>query len=142
MEKSSAKTLARIKRLLQAYAFARPYLRLTLKVLKSKDRKADWKYPLNTGVRRSESECRPFAAIIDILGKKLIDQCQWTCLAWSSTGELVEKATQALEVNPDREPSYRFEAALAKPGCGMLFITEVYTARGLTNYRSTRLLCH
>ena len=42
--KSASKTLGSIKKLLQSYAFARPTVRLSFKVLKAKTPKDDWRF--------------------------------------------------------------------------------------------------
>ena len=47
--KNAPKTLGNIKKLLQSYAFARPTVRLSFKVLKAKSPKDDWRFaPSNT----------------------------------------------------------------------------------------------
>ncbi|KAL8964672.1 MAG: hypothetical protein Q9183_004288, partial [Haloplaca sp. 2 TL-2023] len=68
--KNSAKQLAKVKRTLQAYALARPSVRFSLKVLKAKSDKDNWTYA-------PKSEASVSDAAIKVLGKKLIDCCQW-----------------------------------------------------------------
>ncbi|KAL6715833.1 hypothetical protein ACLMJK_006794 [Lecanora helva] len=116
-EKTSTKTLAKIKRTLQAYALAKPHLRLTLKVLRAKDEKANWKYPLSARVYRSGLGPCSFDAAVDVLGKRVLDQCQWTQSAWSITGTPVEETSKDSEANSDQGSGYVFQAVLAKRGC-------------------------
>lgn len=66
--KSAAKTISKIKKLLQAYAMARPGIRLSLKVLNSKNEKDNWTYaPSST------------ASIVDasrkVVGVEITGQC-------------------------------------------------------------------
>ena len=46
--KSGQKTLIQIKSLLQGYALARPHVRFSLRVLKTKNDKSNWSYVPNT----------------------------------------------------------------------------------------------
>jgi len=121
-EKASVKTLAKIKRVLQAYALARPSLRLSLKVLKAKNEKAknekaNWKYPKNTGVGNSRNSASYFSAAIDVIGKNVTDQCQWISSTWSSAGEQIDTALGAQDVVAATD-SFTFDTVLATPGCG------------------------
>jgi len=116
-EKFTSKTLAKIKKTLQAYALARPRLRLSLKVVKAKDEKANWKYPINAG--NSKVETNSFSAAVDIMGKKLTNQCQWTRSVWCSSGQRIDSTSEVSEVENDQACNYTFEAVLAKQDCGM-----------------------
>ena len=117
-EKNSFKVLAKLKRLLQAYVFARPHLRFSLKVLKAKNDKGNWKYPKIAGISISKSKPSVFNAATEIVGKKVTDQCQWFSTAWSSTGEYIDSASDTLEAGVSQDDSYTFEAVLAKLECG------------------------
>lgn len=122
-EKATVKMLSKIKRMLQAYALARPHLRLSLKVLKAKDRKGDWTYPKSGALSASRLEASLHAAT-DIFGKKLTSQCNVTSSSWSSTGEQMEEAARE-----DSTPSaigdklYTLEAIMTKLDCGMYSLT-------------------
>lgn len=116
-EKASVKTLAKIKKILQAYALARPMLRLSFKVLKAKNEKANWKYPKNTGVGNPRSSASYLSAAIDIMGKNVIDQCQWASSTWSSAGEQIDTALKAQDGVAATE-SFTFETVLATPSYG------------------------
>lgn len=122
-EKTSVNMLAKVKKMLQAYALARPHLRLLLKVLKAKDRKADWTYPKSRAPSASNLEAS-FNAATDIFGKKLTSQCRLTFSTWSSTGEQIHGATSE-ERGPgaSREEAYTLEATMAKQDCGKYFLT-------------------
>lgn len=122
VEKISVKMLAQTKRMLQAYALARPYLRLSLKILKAKDRKGDWTYPKSGAVSTSQLQAS-FNAASDIFGKKLTSQCQLTSSFWSSTGEQIDEATsEKVGPNASRDEAYNFEAIMATKDCGSYFI--------------------
>ena len=117
-EKNSIKVLAKVKRLLQAYVFARPHLRFSLKVLRAKNDKGNWKYPKIAGIGISKSKPSVFNAAKEIIGQKVTDQCQWFSTAWSSTGEHIDSASDTLEASVSQNDTYTFEAVLAKLECG------------------------
>ena len=115
VEKTSAKLLAKVKRMLHAYTLARPHLRLSLKILKAKNDKGNWKY---TGVGHSKTRASAFDAATEIIGKKVTDQCQLICLSWSSAGRQADGTSEALGVGASQDEMYTFEAVLAKFECG------------------------
>ena len=119
-EKISTRTLVKIKKMVQAYALARPYLGVSLKVIKAKDEKANWKYPLSSSAGSPLLKTLSFASVTDIIGKKITNQCQWACSTWSSSGDqLIDITSETSEVNTSKDCPYRFEAVLAKDHCGM-----------------------
>ena len=117
-EKNSIKILAKMKGLLQAYVFARPHLRLSLKVLKAKNDRGNWKYPKIAGIGISKFKPSMFNAAEEIIGKKVTDQCQWFSTAWSSTGEHIGSTSHNSEARVSQDGTYTFEAVLAKLECG------------------------
>ena len=117
-EKNSIKVLAKVKRLLQAYVFARPHLRLSLKVLKAKNDKGNWKYPKIAGIGISKFKPSTFNAAEEIVGKRVTDQCQSFSTAWSSTGEHIDGTSHNLEATVSQDGTYTFQAVLAKLECG------------------------
>ena len=129
-EKTTVKMLSKIKRMLQAYALARPRLRLSLKILKAKDRKGDWTYPKSGALSASQLEASLHAAT-DIFGKKLTSQCTVTSSSWSSTGERIDEATRE-ESTPSasRDELYTLEATMAKRDCGMYSLTVSRNRKG------------
>ena len=124
-ETMAVKMLAKIKRLLQAYALARPYLRLSLKILKAKDRKGDWVYPKSGVLSASRLEASLHAAT-DVFGKKLMSQCEITFSSWSSTGDRIDEATSE-EMGPTAggDGLYTLEAIMAKRDCGAYIPTII-----------------
>jgi len=68
--KSAAKTLARVKSMLQAYALARPNVRFALKVLKAKNDKGNWTYVPAKGQPKED-------AAFKVVGKECAGQCEW-----------------------------------------------------------------
>lgn len=117
-EKTSVKSLAKIKRLMQAYAIAKPHLRLSLKVMKAKNEKANWKYPKNAAVGNSKDAPSIFSAAVDVVGKQVTDQCQQASSTRSSVGEQIDAAVTD-QAREDAEEAFGFDALLANPGCGM-----------------------
>ena len=106
--KASAKSIAKIRRLLHAYAYARPSLRLSLKVLKAKNDKSNWIYAPACGDTVLD-------AAIKIGGSKLVDQCQWR--VWTSVNDNCSNVD--METNENGGRFYKIEALLPSPTCGM-----------------------
>ncbi|KAF2163862.1 hypothetical protein M409DRAFT_68138 [Zasmidium cellare ATCC 36951] len=71
--KNTEACLKKIKRCLQAYAFARPHVRYSLRVLKAKTTKGDWVYApkLNGNIED---------AAIKVIGSACASQCLWSVL--------------------------------------------------------------
>lgn len=121
-KKISAKMLAKTKRMLEAYALARPHLRLSLKILKAKDRKACWTYPKSGALSASRLEAS-FNAATDIFGKKLTNQCELVSSFWSSIGEQIDEASsEQMGPSTSRDKVYKLEATMAKKDCGVYLI--------------------
>ena len=79
--KNASKTLAAIKKLLQAYAFARGTVRFSLKVLKGKNEKANWSYtPVDSAEKLRDVAAR-------IVGSDVIGRCE-TKRSKSEHGEI------------------------------------------------------
>lgn len=107
--KSSTKSIAKIRRLLQAYAYARSSVRFSLKVLKAKNDKSNWIYAPANGDTVLD-------AAIKIGGSRLVDQCQWK--VWKSSVEDTSSIIEA-ETNDRSERFYTIEALLPSSTCGM-----------------------
>lgn len=103
--KASAKSLKNIKRLLQSYAFARPSVRFSLKILKAKNVQGNWAYVPTRQPAASD-------VAVNIVGKRVVDQCQWKF--WNSCWD---ESPSDPELETD-EASYKFEAILPTPSCG------------------------
>ncbi|KAI7490345.1 hypothetical protein KC351_g700 [Hortaea werneckii] len=90
--KNAEKVLKKTKLMLQAYAFARPQVRLSLKVLKAKTEKGNWVYaPKPNGSLED--------AALKIVGSACVSQCAWS---------VVEEhgfTVQALLPKPEADPS-------------------------------------
>ncbi|KAF2435796.1 hypothetical protein EJ08DRAFT_675008 [Tothia fuscella] len=72
--KAVPKTMARIKRLLQAYALARPATRISMRVLKAKNDKGNFLYAPNSVGGTVED------AVFKVVGKECASQCEWSVL--------------------------------------------------------------
>ncbi|KAL8721993.1 MAG: hypothetical protein Q9225_001428 [Loekoesia sp. 1 TL-2023] len=108
--KDSTKQLMKIKRNLQAYAFARPSVRLSLKVLKAKNEKGNWVYAPKSGANVSD-------AAVKIVGKKVSDQCQW--VIWEPDKRSTPVATSisgTTKQSTNSDTTYKMEALIPKPG--------------------------
>lgn len=69
--KNAEKVLKKTKQMLQAYAFARPHVRFSLKVLKAKNEKGNWVYaPKPNGSLED--------AALKIVGSACVSQCAWS----------------------------------------------------------------
>ena len=67
--KTTTKTINNLRKLFHGYAFARPETRFALKILKSKDGKANWSYaPCSASAPLSEAASK-------IVGKDVTAQC-------------------------------------------------------------------
>ncbi|KAL8681445.1 MAG: hypothetical protein Q9186_002451 [Xanthomendoza sp. 1 TL-2023] len=107
--KESGKQLAKIKRSLQAYALARPSVRLSLKVLKAKSDKGNWIYAPKSDASVSD-------AAVKVVGKRVSDQCRWD--AWSPSNlQTKEGAIQDENTNTSTQPEsmYKVEALIPTP---------------------------
>ena len=71
--KNSEKCLKAIKHTLQAYAFARPHVRLSLRLLKAKNDKGNWMYAPKVGGNAEN-------AAFKIVGAACASQCTWSIL--------------------------------------------------------------
>ena len=115
MEKASSKTLTKIKKQLQSYALARPYLRLSFKVLKAKNEKDSFKFPLTAHLRKSALDTCDLNAATQVVGKKVVDQCQHLSSIWSIAGQIEDQDWQQAAT---QDGAYKFEAVLAKAEYG------------------------
>ena len=104
--KDSAKQLAKVKRNLQAYAIARPSVRLSLKILNAKIDKGNWIYA-------PKSDASVLDAAVKVVGKKVTDQCRW--LVWTPNTLTTEaRASQGNGTTAEQptKSTHRVEALL------------------------------
>jgi DNA mismatch repair protein MutL len=71
--KHTDQTLKRIKHILQSFAFARPHVRFSLKVLKAKNDKCNWMYASKAGGNAED-------AAFKIVGAACASQCTWSVI--------------------------------------------------------------
>lgn len=71
--KHTEQTLKRIKHILQSFAFARPHVRFSLKVLKAKNDKGNWTYAPKAGGNAED-------AAFKIVGAACASQCTWSVI--------------------------------------------------------------
>lgn len=110
--KDSTKQLAKIKRTLQAYALARPSVRLSLKVLKAKNEKGNWTYA-------PKSDASVLDAAVKIVGKGISDHCQW--IVWDSSSIKLNGGSASedeIELSDGASSNYRIETLIPKPDSG------------------------
>ena len=131
--KTIAKSLAKLKKLVQIYSLARPSVRFSIKVLKAKNDKDNWTYGP-----------RPNAGFVDaalkVFGKEVTGECVHKKFPVVDDGgasreslTLEEGATSSLEGNLE----YHFEAFLPKPDAGMSI--SILPLRRLLNTNCGRL---
>lgn len=114
------KTLTCIKKVLQSYAFARPHVRLSLKVLKSKNEKQNWIYGP-----------KPDASIKDVAtrvgGQELASQCVLETLAnTQATSNCAATSPDAAE--NDSLSSFHVVALLPRPDSGACSTLSIVVA--------------
>ena len=109
--KAPTKLLIKCKGLLQAYALARPSIRFSLKVLKAKNDKGNWMYAPKNG---ATLEAVSMDAAVKVVGKKVAEQSKW--IVWSSHKE---DQTAIIAAEAAANETYRIEALLPAPACGM-----------------------
>lgn len=90
--KHTPKYLAKVKQLMQAYAFARLTTRFSLRILKVKNDKGNWTYAPKPGANTAD-------AAFNIVGRNCASQCEWSVL--KSNGFNV----QAFLPKPDADSS-------------------------------------
>ena len=71
--KHTDQSLKRIKHILQSFAFARPHVRFSLKVLKAKNDKGNWMYAPKAGGNAED-------AAFKIVGAAFASQCTWSVI--------------------------------------------------------------
>jgi DNA mismatch repair protein MutL len=71
--KHTDQTLKRIKHVLQSFAFTRPHVRFSLKVLKAKNDKGNWMYAPKAGGNAED-------AAFKIVGASCTSQCTWSVI--------------------------------------------------------------
>jgi DNA mismatch repair protein MutL len=71
--KNAEKTLARIKHMLQSYVFARPTVRVSLRVLKAKNDGGNWVHAPKAGANAED-------VTLKIAGTRCASQCVWSVL--------------------------------------------------------------
>ena len=117
--KNSAKSLAKIKQTLQAYAIARPSTRLSFKVLKAKNEKGNWVYAPKAGASVAD-------AAMKVVDKTSAGQCHW--VTWCSP-EFDPSQTDAVTDIEESgaghlvKSSYKIEAFLPRPAAGEYYQT-------------------
>ena len=107
-KKAASKTLTCIKKLLYNYAFARPSVRFTLKVLRTNNEKANWSYGPKIGPISLQDTTAKIA------GQEVAAQCELR------SAEL-EQAVHQSAVGE----SYHVDAVLVRPDGGLFSIIYV-----------------
>ena len=130
VDKCSTKSFSKIKKLLQAYALARPCVRISLKVLKVKNEKGSWSYAPKSGAKNNGTF--KLDAAINIFGKKATEQLESYTFRWSSSGELIEPAdSRTSTARSDVGNGYVFDFILVGKG-----ITETAPVNNLGQHVS------
>ena len=125
--KTTSRTITKVRKTLEAYALARPSVKLSLRILKAKSNKGDWIY-----APRTESSIAD--AAVKVFGKKTTDHCHW--ITWNSSSaskvglegarsETTElsKADAVLDLHAGGIPAsdcFCIQAFIPKSNCGKL----------------------
>ncbi|GIK07313.1 hypothetical protein Aspvir_002975 [Aspergillus viridinutans] len=99
--KSTAKTIAKIKKIIQSYAIAQPTIRLSLKVLKAPSEKANWVYAPGKNASLMD-------AALKVVGTEVASAC--VTKEWPCGNDLDE------ESGSGNDSSFQLTAILANPG--------------------------
>ncbi|KAL8702762.1 MAG: hypothetical protein Q9201_004062 [Fulgogasparrea decipioides] len=116
--KDSSKQLGKIKRTLQAYALARPSVRISLKVLKAKSDKDNWTYG-------PKSEASVLDAAVKVIGRKATEQCRWIVWSPPTLDGLMASITGDADPPIDPESTYKLEALAPKADGDLSAITNI-----------------
>ena len=111
--KSSVKILTTIKKLLQSYAFARPHIRFSVKVLKSKDEKHNWMYGAT-----STATTKDVAAQVG--GHRLASECEIETNVQSQEASEADK--NEVDASMIGSTRFRVSALLPKVNAGKFII--------------------
>ncbi|KAK2758765.1 hypothetical protein FQN54_003456 [Arachnomyces sp. PD_36] len=105
--KASSKTLAKTKKMLQTYAIARPTVRLSLKVLKSKNETGNWIYAPAT-------KSTPSDAVSKVSGPDVVSQC--IVRSWPNDDDVENRPELISAMTDDGSSSgYSLVACLPRP---------------------------
>ena len=105
--KSTTKTVASIRKTLEIYALARPSIRFSMKVLKTKNDKGNWTYAPKTSASVLDAATK-------VVGKKVVEHCHWK--VWKSPPRDVQGGPS--KKGSDLDENIEIEALLARPGSG------------------------
>jgi hypothetical protein len=114
--KAAAKSLVIINGTLQAYAFARPAVRFSLKVLKARNNKGDWVYAPKRDASMAD-------AALKIVGKETAGQCSSQSYDWlkhpgSSTQDADQHVSPLMGAAAATGSSIRIDALLPNLDAG------------------------
>ena len=108
--KTSSKVTTKIKAVLHAYALARPSVRISFKVLKARNDKANWTYAPSGGGKVVDAATK-------IIGQFTVSQCQWK--SWTSIPKPVSSADESDLPTPAKQNTgYVVDALLPRADSG------------------------
>ncbi|MCJ1396971.1 hypothetical protein MMC11_000163 [Xylographa trunciseda] len=116
--KTAANISSKVKSLLQAYALARPSVRFSFKVLKTKNDKDHWMYAPKAGATVSD-------AALKVVNKQAVSQCDW--FVWDSSTGLAEHGSQKISANVSEcsDDRYIIQSLLPRKGCNIPNINRI-----------------
>ena len=115
--KTAAKIPSKVRSLLQAYALARPSVRFSFKVLKTKNGKDHWMYAPKTGATVTD-------AALKVFGQHVVSQCDWH--VWDSSSGQNQETSRDISLNlPERSINrYIIESLIPRKNCSKLIRTN------------------
>ncbi|RKU42790.1 hypothetical protein DL546_003476 [Coniochaeta pulveracea] len=113
--KEAAKTISQIRQLQHTYFFARPYMRISFKVLGNP--KSSWSYA--PGARPSMKE-----AALQIFGADLVSHCVERTMSFAASDDDEAAVASCDTLKSDEQSHYTFEAFLPKPGADPVKISK------------------
>ncbi|MCJ1378146.1 hypothetical protein MMC17_001242 [Xylographa soralifera] len=110
--RTASKIPSKVRSLLQAYALARPSVRFSFKVLKTKNGKDQWMYAPKTGATVID-------AALKVVSQQVVSQCDWH--VWDSSMGPKLDASQDGSVNLSERPNDRYiiESLLPRKNCSI-----------------------
>ncbi|MCJ1436192.1 hypothetical protein MMC27_005570 [Xylographa pallens] len=116
--KNAAKIPSKVRSLLQAYSLARPSVRFSFKVLKTKNGNDEWMYAPKIGATVTD-------AALKVVGQQVVSQCDWH--VWDSSIGQKQDTFRDISVNLSAlsHDRYIIESLLPRKSCSIPNISRV-----------------
>lgn len=110
--------MAKIRRLLQCYVFARPQVRFSLKVLKAKDTKGDWAYvPDIPTTQEKDQKNKYLGALVKFHGKTVLEKCTWVFSGSFTDASGILPVNSAGSTDDSSDCQFQISGIIINPQC-------------------------